>query len=107
MSRDGVCALKRQLHGGKNAFAAEEQRRLAEAAALALLERSVRMRHRHLAVLRLRDAVVLGVCVPDEHWIYCRGVAAASSDAAVQALFSESEQTTCGRTGLPGEARRG
>jgi hypothetical protein len=91
MSRDGIREMKRRLRAGVDGQASEEERRLAEASALALLERSVRMRHRRLAVQRLNDAVALGVPVPDEHWLYCRSAAAASHDKAVQALFSQSD----------------
>ena len=91
MSRDGIREMKRCLRDGLCAQAAEGQRRLAEAAALALLERSVRMRHRRLAVQRLNDAVALGVPVPDAHWLYCREAAVASHDTALKALFSQSE----------------
>lgn len=92
MARDAIREMKRQLRQGMNAQADEVPRRLAEVAALALLDRSVRMRHKRLAVQRLNDAAVLGVHVPDEHWMYCRDAAMASRDAVVQALFDRAER---------------
>ena len=79
MSRDAVRQMKKALRAGSGSKALE--------AALALLERSVRMRHRLLAVQRLNEAVALGAPVPEEHWRYCREAAAASRDTTVQALF--------------------
>lgn len=81
--------MKRQL---RTVEATEETQRLAAAAALALLERSVRMRHRRLAVLRLKDALALGAGVPADHWLYCRDAAVASRDADVRALFALAER---------------
>jgi len=79
MSRDAVRQMKKALCAGSSSMALE--------AALALLERSVRMRHRRLAVQRLNEAVALGAPVPEEHWRYCREAATASHDTALQALF--------------------
>jgi hypothetical protein len=79
--------MKKTLRAGRSSLASDGNRTQAAEAALALLERSVRMHHRRLAVQRLNAAVAVGACVPDEHWRYCREAAAASHDSGVQALF--------------------
>ena len=79
MSRDAIREMKKALRAGSGSQAVE--------AALALLERSVRMHHRRLAVQRLNEAVAMGARIPDEHWRYCREAAAASHDTKVQHLF--------------------
>ena len=87
MSRDAIRRMKKTLRAGAMSPASDGERTHAIDAALALLERSVRMRHRRLAVQRLNDAVTVGARVPDEHWRYCHEAAAASRDTTVQALF--------------------
>ncbi len=87
MSRDALRDMKKALRAGRRSQAGTAHRTQAAEAALALLERSVRMHHRRLAVLRLNDAVGMGACVPDEHWRYCREAAVASRDIEVQELF--------------------
>ena len=87
MSRDAVRAMKKSLRIGRRSQAGDAHHAQAAEAALALLERSVRMHHRRLAVQRLNDAVAMGARVPDEHWRYCREAAAASRDIEVQELF--------------------
>jgi hypothetical protein len=92
MSRDAIREMKKTLQAGMRAQASEEHRLGAAQAALALLERSVRMGHRRLAVLRLSEAVLLGAQVPNEHWRYCQDAAAASRDMGVQTLFAKAVQ---------------
>lgn len=60
---------------------------MAEAAALGLLERSVRMGHKRLAVQRLGQVVMLGMRVPDDWWRYCRKAAEESQSKELQELF--------------------
>jgi hypothetical protein len=87
MARQAIRELKQSLHAGMAACASEEQRLHAKEAALSLLERSVRMGHRRLAVMRLHAAVAAGAAVPDEHWRYCHEAAAGSQDPAIQDLY--------------------
>lgn len=96
MARDGIREMKRQLREGRIGQPTEEVRRLAAEAALALLERSVRMRHRRLAVQRLHDAVDLGVRLTAEQWTYCRDAAEASRDADLRATFQRCELALLG-----------
>ncbi|WP_298235237.1 hypothetical protein [uncultured Azohydromonas sp.] len=63
MARQAIRELKQSLHAGMAACASEEQRSHAKDASLSLLERSVRMRHRRLAVIRLHAAVSTGAAV--------------------------------------------
>ena len=51
---------------------------------MALLERSIRFRHRRLAVLRLCDAMESGAPVPEAQWRYCLE-AMPSDDLALRA----------------------
>jgi hypothetical protein len=100
--------MKKALRAGAAPMATDGQHEQAVQAALALLERSVRMRHRRLAVQRLNEAVALGARVPDAHWIYCREAAATSHDLALQTLFTRSAKASgVGRPHRPGVARHG
>lgn len=87
-SRASVRAVKKLLRRGTCAEAGDPGLQRLRAAALALLERSVRMRHKRLAVQRLGRAVELGAEVPVEHWAYCRQVAAGSRDAGLQSSLA-------------------
>ena len=93
MSRDALRDMKKALRAGRRSQAGDAHRAQAAEAALALLERSVRMHHRRLAVQRLNEAVALGASVPEKHWRYCRQAADASHDVRVRALFVASAQT--------------
>jgi hypothetical protein len=87
MARHVIREMKQSLHAGMGPCASEEQRLHAKEAALSLLERSVRMGHRRLAVIRLQSAVSAGSAVPDQFWRYCHEAAAASKDAAIRNLY--------------------
>ena len=87
MARQAVREMKQSLHAGMATCASEEQRLHAKEAALSLLERSVRMGHRRLAVIRLQAAVSAGAVVPDEFWRYCHDAAAGSQDTALKDLY--------------------
>ncbi|MDE2503326.1 MAG: hypothetical protein KGL18_10170 [Burkholderiales bacterium] len=89
MSRDALRAMKRTLRIGRRSQAGDLRHAPAVEAALSLLERSVRMRHRRLAVQRLNEAVAIGARVPDAHWQYCRETAAASRNSELQQLFMQ------------------
>ena len=95
MPRQALRELKKALRAGTSTLASQDQHEEAVRAALALLERSVRMRHRRLAVQRLNEAVALGAQISDEQWVYCRQAAEASRDAAIQSLFTRSAQAAC------------
>lgn len=83
--------MKRQVRNGM--WGADvSARQLAAHAALGLLQRSIRMGHRRLAVQRLHEAVSMGLSLDPCVWSYCRDAAAASRDAAVQDLFIRSAQ---------------
>jgi hypothetical protein len=87
MARQAIRSMKQSLHAGMAECASEEQRLHAKQAALSLLERSVRMGHRRLAVIRLHASVLAGATVPDEHWRYCHNAAAACKDVEVNRLY--------------------
>jgi hypothetical protein len=89
--------MKKALRAaGEGSRASEELKGIAVRAALGLLERSVRMRHRRLAVQRLRDAVALGADVPDDVWCYCREAATATRDTEIQGMYMQSAQAAYG-----------
>jgi hypothetical protein len=90
MARHAIREMKQSLHAGTATSASEEQRIHAREAALSLLERSVRMGHRRLAVIRLQAAVSAGADVPEEFWRYCHDAAAGSKDTAIQDLYTAS-----------------
>jgi hypothetical protein len=91
MSRESIRELKRQVQAGCCTSATRELRNKAAAAALVLLERSVRMRHCRLAVQRLNAAVTLGAAIPAEYWVYCRKAVGVSRDSKLVVLFLQAE----------------
>ena len=107
MPRQWLRDLKKALRAGTSTLAPQDDHEQAVHSALALLERSLRMRHRRLAVQRLSEAVALGAQIADAHWIYCRQAAEASRDEATRALFSRAAQAACSRTHRPGGPRHG
>ncbi len=86
MSRDAIKKLKKTIrnHGQSTQRVGQKA---TEQAALALLDRSVRMRHGRLAVQRLDEAVRRGALVSDDQWRYCREVASLTRNASIQTLF--------------------
>jgi hypothetical protein len=104
MARQAIRELKHSFHAGMAECASEAQRSHAKEAALSLLERSVRMGHRRLAVIRLHAAVAAGAAVPDEHWRYCLEAATACKDAAVQDLYITSVMAATAK--LTGPSKR-
>ena len=93
MARSAIRELKRDMRSAQmtgNALAGQ----LGRQAALALLDRSIRMRHRRLAVQRLGAAVALGAEISQAQWCYCQAAAAASRDKLVQSLF-EAAASAC------------
>lgn len=92
MSRESIRELKRQVQAGCCNSATGELRVKAAAAALVLLERSIRMRHCRLAVQRLNAAATLGAAIPAAYWIYCRKAVGVSRDSTLLELFLQAEQ---------------
>lgn len=82
MSRALVMSLKKALRKGGRAQASDTQVLDARAAAISLLQRSVRFGHDRLAILRLINAVKLGACVDETQWEYCQAVAIGMADPA-------------------------
>lgn len=80
MSRALIKSLKRTLRQGAHAQASETQALDARAAALSLVQRSVKLRHDRLAILRLVDAVRLDARVDETLWDYCQKVASTMAD---------------------------
>lgn len=80
MSRAPIKALKRSLRQGAHVQASETQALDARAAALSLVQRSVKMKHDRLAILRLVDAVRLDAHVDEALWDYCQTVASSMAD---------------------------
>jgi hypothetical protein len=91
--RQWLRELKKALRAGTPQVESQDQQEEAVRAALALLERSIRMLHRRLAIQRLNEAVELGAQISDQQWVYCRQAAEASRDAAIQTLFTRSAQS--------------
>lgn len=76
MKRDAIRTLKKTLRAGGDALASPQQARDARGAALALLERSVAMKHDRLAIQRLLDAVRMEAPVEPALWAHCEAAAA-------------------------------
>jgi hypothetical protein len=104
MRRTVVRELKKALRVATVGEESAKTRLSAEVAALALLERSVRMGHYRLAIRRLKAAVSMNVAVPHEYWRYCREAALSSGDESMQELYivAAHDATNPGRSGGKG-----
>lgn len=85
--RQRLRSLKRLARSGSGTDAAPALRLQSQTIALALLDRSIKFKHRRLALLRLKEAVELGAVVDTEQWTYCKGVLALVQDGALRADF--------------------
>lgn len=107
MSRQQVRTLKRALRRGADDTASAPDQDAARASALALLERSLKMGHVRLALLRLRDAVACGAPVPPAQWQTCRQIAMASADLRCLAIYAQAWRASLTRPARPSAACRG
>ncbi|HVL10496.1 MAG TPA: hypothetical protein VM512_15245 [Burkholderiaceae bacterium] len=87
--RQRLRSLKRLARSGSGADAAPALRLQSQAIALALLDRSIKFKHRRLAILRLKEAAALGASIETEQWSYCRSVVASGQDLALRVEFSK------------------
>lgn len=103
--RQGVRSLKRLTRAGSGIDAAPALKLQSQAIALALLYRSIKFKHRRLALLRLKEAVELGAVVDTDQWTYCKGVLALVEDGALRAHFEHAAKRA--REAMPrrGDAR--
>lgn len=83
--RKGVRHLKRLARAGREVDAAPALKLQGQTIALALLDRSIKFKHRRLALLRLIAAVETGALLSVEHWTYCKGVLPMEQDCALRA----------------------
>ncbi len=97
MSRAAIRTLKRTMRSGTHEQASPAQAQEARAAALALLRRSVALKHDRLAIQRLLDAVRLEAAIDDELWAHCETAAASVGDAAQRQALSALRQQTAWR----------
>ncbi|CAN5816016.1 hypothetical protein BH11PSE13_BH11PSE13_21070 [soil metagenome] len=86
MTRAAIKGLKRRVHAGLRPGATDEERRVAQQAAVLLLQRSIVMKHHRLSLCRLVDAVALGAPVDAGAWSYCSAV---TSDPAQSAALAK------------------
>ncbi|WP_137921643.1 hypothetical protein [Hydrogenophaga sp. 2FB] len=87
--RQRVRSLKRLARSGLGSDAAPALRLQSQAIALALLDRSIKFKHRRLAILRLKEAAALGALIEAAQWSYCSGVVAAEQDLVLRAEFAK------------------
>lgn len=83
--RQRLRSLKRLARAGSGTDAAPALKLQSQAIALALLDRSIKFKHRRLALLRLKEAVELGATVNTEQWTYCKSVMTLEQDGALRA----------------------
>lgn len=88
MSREYVRSLKRNLRSSARFSGCEASRHLTQESALSLLKRSIDMKHKRLALVRLDAAIRFDATVPAECWRYCSQVAGESTNGDLRALFS-------------------
>lgn len=96
MSRAAIRTLKQALRRGAHGQASPAQAQEARAAALALLRRSVALKHDRLAIQRLLDAVRLGATVDEPLWAHCEAAAASVGDATQRLALRALRQHTTG-----------
>ncbi len=76
MSRELIRALKKEMRSGARKGASGKEALAAREAALALLRRSIALKHDRLALRRLAYALELGAEVNVADWEYCKKTAA-------------------------------
>jgi hypothetical protein len=94
-SRAAVRVTKKLLRRAGKPDSGGQHADMARAAALALLDRSVRMRHKRLTLQRLEKAVDLGAAVSAVHWAYCESVATGCHDEALKSLLVRAAGRAC------------
>lgn len=80
MARTEIRMFKKALHAGSAPEATVEQMADARNAALSLLQHSVRLGHKQLALMRLVDAVNLRVDIDASIWEHCLAAARSLQD---------------------------
>jgi hypothetical protein len=83
--RQRLRSLKRLARAGRGTDAVPALKAQSQAIALALLDRSIKFKHRRLALLRLKEALELEAPVSTEQWTYCKGVMTLEQDSALRA----------------------
>lgn len=98
-SRLRIRALKRRARrGAADGSASPALQAESQQIALALLDRSLRFRHRRLAILRLRAAAEVGAPVSAQHWAYCREILGeCAQDVALRAAYQRAVEAATGR----------
>lgn len=81
MARLEIKNSKKALRAGSQAQSSLTQADEARSAALFLLQRSVRLHHKQLALMRLLDAVKLAAPIDTTLWEHCLAVAASVASA--------------------------
>ena len=87
MSRKIVRSMNKAVGAGLRVGASTQEQQAARLSAVALLERSVKMGHDRLALLRLQDAVRMNASLSPQHWRYCEQVVRQRRDPALQDLL--------------------
>ncbi len=90
-SRRRLRALKRLAREGSGTSASPALRLQSQAIALVFLDRSIKFKHRRLAVLRLKDAAELGAPIEEVHWDYCWNVVECSDDVELHSEFLKAQ----------------
>lgn len=86
-SRQRFRALKRLAREGIGADATLPLRQQSQEIALAFLDRSIKFKHRRLAILRLKEAVELGAAIEAAQWSYCWNVVTSAKDPTLHSTF--------------------
>ncbi len=86
LDRSEIRNLKRATRTCASPDTSEQARDRGRAAALALLDHSIKNRHKRLALIRLEVAIRLGGRVTPNHWRYCEDVVRRSGDSSLREL---------------------
>lgn len=85
-------SLKRLARQGSGTGASPALQLQSQAIALAFLDRSIKFKHRRLAVFRLKEAAELGAPIEEVHWTYCWNVVASGEDSKLHSEFLKAQE---------------
>lgn len=88
MSRQHVRDMKREIKLGVSRRGGSESVVSARAAALGLLDRSIRFGHHRLAVIRFVTAAEIGAAITADQLTYCEDAVATCNDASLNESFA-------------------
>lgn len=94
MTRVEIRGLKRSIRGSTDTATTEEAADQARASAISLLERSVQLRHKRLAVIRFALAIQTGASISSAQREYCEKALAILNDGKLRQMVYDASKGT-------------